>query len=125
MTTRPDPIPEAELDPVKVLADIIHEARCGPVMWRGDEHVPWTDNHREWDVATAKAMLLLGVTLAAARQPELAREVALREARTEMYGLISARVMSGAPGDWMGFEDAINAAFDRLLSASTEPSAEP
>lgn len=52
-------------DDVERLADAIHEARCGPVLWKGNEHVPWSDDHREWDIATAKALGLLGVTILA------------------------------------------------------------
>lgn len=43
------------------LADLIHEARCGPEEWKSSEHIPWTDDHREWDLATARALLMLGV----------------------------------------------------------------
>jgi len=46
------------------LADAIHEARCGPVRWVDHERVPWQTDHREWDIATAKALVALGVTLA-------------------------------------------------------------
>ena len=45
---------------VERLAALLHEARCGPYNL---EHVPWTPDHHEWDVATAKALLLLGVRL--------------------------------------------------------------
>jgi len=53
----------ALLDDTDRLAALLHEARCGPEAWKGNEHVPWTDDHHEWDVATAKALRLLGVTL--------------------------------------------------------------
>lgn len=43
---------------------------------------------------------------------------ALEEARTEMYGLIAARVAHDIPGDWMQFEDEVNSFFDRLLAGS-------
>lgn len=38
--------------------------------------------------------------------------------RNEMYGLISARIISGDPGDWMRFEDEMNAAFDRTKAVA-------
>jgi hypothetical protein len=47
------------------LAALLHEARCGP---ESTEHLPWTDDHHEWDVATATALLLLGLRLPA--EPE-------------------------------------------------------
>jgi hypothetical protein len=46
----------------------------------------------------------------------------LREARTAIYGLISDRVASGASGDWMSFEAAVNDVFDAALAAQPSPS---
>ena len=42
----------------------------------------------------------------------------LREARMAMYELISERVTRGDAGDWMHFENAMNAAFDKLALAT-------
>lgn len=41
------------------LADLLHEARCGPVAWEGDEQLMWGVDHRAWDIATAKALFAL------------------------------------------------------------------
>lgn len=63
---RAAPVPAEPAIDVERLATLIHEARCGPEEWKGEEHFPWTLDHRDWDVATAKALGLLGVRLAAA-----------------------------------------------------------
>ena len=47
---------------VERVADLIHEARCGAIDNDAEEH-RWGVTHREWDVATAKALRLLGVGL--------------------------------------------------------------
>ena len=41
--------------------------------------------------------------------------------RTAIYGLISDRVTSNAPGDWMRFEADVNAVFDAALAANPRP----
>ena len=88
----------AELDPMVAL---LHEARCGPESWKGNEHAPWSDDHHEWDAATVKALRLLGVSLervAAALVPDsLDVEGLARIAADHLGGALIPMFMFGAP----------------------------
>lgn len=64
--------PVLTADAIERLADALHEARCGGAQWPGSGDgppVPWPVTHREWDVATAKALDLLGVGFRAVSHP--------------------------------------------------------